>query len=195
MKKLLTFVILALLLCAGTAQAEKINFYNNDFAVTGKKSFEVSLLFGGESLDISFVATGEYNRWNGWGSGMGTGLQSSIGSAGYSTITFSQALDLGSLRYEAGKGNALRFGYADGTFSDWLNMPNAAYDETIALDAYKNVVSITLQKAAGYSSIPGTFYFKGLEFDFTPSSVPVPAAVWLLGSGLAGVVALRRKIS
>lgn len=28
---------------------------------------------------------------------------------------------------------------------------------------------------------------------FTPAAVPVPAAVWLMGTGLAGLVALRRK--
>lgn len=195
MKKLLTFVVLALLLCVGTAQAESLNFLSKDFDVTGKKDFAVSLLFAGQKLDISFAAEGKYNVWNGWDNGMGIGLQSSIGSAGYSTISFSQALDLSSLRYEAGMYNALRFGYEDGSFSDWLAMPNAAYDETINLSAYKNVVSITLQKVAGYNGIPGTFYFKGLDFDFSPTATPVPAAVWLLGSGLAGVVALRRKIS
>lgn len=31
------------------------------------------------------------------------------------------------------------------------------------------------------------------EMVYAPSSVPVPAAVWLMGTGLAGIIALKRK--
>lgn len=32
-----------------------------------------------------------------------------------------------------------------------------------------------------------------MTFEYTPTQTPVPAAIWLMGSGLAGLVALRRK--
>jgi hypothetical protein len=32
------------------------------------------------------------------------------------------------------------------------------------------------------------------EVDFTVSEVPIPGAVWLLGSGLIGIIGFRRKL-
>ncbi len=34
-----------------------------------------------------------------------------------------------------------------------------------------------------------------VEYDFTPATVPVPAAVWLFGSGLVGLIGMRKKSS
>ncbi len=46
--------------------------------------------------------------------------------------------------------------------------------------------------SSGYTA--GRFYLDSVGLTVTPSStVPVPGAVWLLGSGLAGMVGIRRK--
>ena len=39
----------------------------------------------------------------------------------------------------------------------------------------------------------GNSYVPGLKIEGTPSSVPVPPTVWLLGSGLLGLFGLRRR--
>lgn len=41
----------------------------------------------------------------------------------------------------------------------------------------------------------GVFITSSTDLDVYPSNVPVPAAVWLLGSGLVGLIGLRRKMN
>ena len=39
----------------------------------------------------------------------------------------------------------------------------------------------------------GQIYGGPTLFELTPTAVPVPAAAWLFGSGLAGLAAVRRR--
>jgi hypothetical protein len=48
--------------------------------------------------------------------------------------------------------------------------------------------------AAGYWPTDGTIPYTAFVDNIEVSEVPVPAAVWLLGSGLLGLVGLRKKI-
>ena len=45
----------------------------------------------------------------------------------------------------------------------------------------------------GYGMIDGAFPGFNANFDFTVAAVPVPAAVWLFGSGLLGLVGVARR--
>ena len=39
----------------------------------------------------------------------------------------------------------------------------------------------------------GRYYYGVMEFETDPAATPIPAAAWLLGSGLVGLVGVRRK--
>ena len=44
--------------------------------------------------------------------------------------------------------------------------------------------------AVQFESFSGQFFIDNIEYN----TVPVPSAVWLFGSGLAGLIGIRRKI-
>lgn len=88
-------------------------------------------------------------------------------------------------------------GFGNGNFK-WNN-PNANAAATDVL-AKVNEIYSWIDAGSYDASIVYTFSVLAngttqdlLRFDYTPSAVPVPAAVWLMGTGLAGLVAMRRK--
>jgi hypothetical protein len=70
-----------------------------------------------------------------------------------------------------------------------------AFDSTAGLTlsfAASGIHSITLTQSSASGSVDGTIGFDDLSFN-TVTAVPIPAAVWLFGSGLLGLAGVSRK--
>jgi hypothetical protein len=67
----------------------------------------------------------------------------------------------------------------------------AAYNPT--LGNYASASSVIAGSPAAYNNSFGNWRFADVQFDGTLTPVPLPAAVWLLVSGLGGLGALARK--
>ena len=88
---------------------------------------------------------------------------------------------------------------ADGNFHDWSAA--GSFDLTTAAWDGKDHVGLTLQNTlTAISTVVGESAFIqkkaiGAGIEVTTSPVPVPAAVWLFGSGLLGLVGVARRRS
>jgi hypothetical protein len=83
----------------------------------------------------------------------------------------------------------------DGTFG--LGYPSQSYDNNTMAYYHDDALPITIgpltliEGIEGYNAQSPT---NTLNPDFRYQTVPIPAAVWLLGSGLLGLLGFRRKI-
>ena len=81
----------------------------------------------------------------------------------------------------------------------WHNLPSTAQDITynFTSDEIATLVAYLADENFGLGFDPDChFYNSGIELIITTgkSAVPIPGAVWLLGSGLMGLVGLKRKM-
>jgi hypothetical protein len=67
-------------------------------------------------------------------------------------------------------------------------MPNGA-PSPLAL------IGIDISPAGDGYTVSSTFYTPGFRIDATPSAVPVPAAVWLFGTGILGLIGYGKRRS
>ena len=82
---------------------------------------------------------------------------------------------------------------ADGSTQTYA-IENAKYDAFIGFTSLEAFTSITVSPLdKGYWETNGLFVSAHNLYVGSASSVPVPGAVWLLGTGLMGLVGLRRK--
>ncbi|MAT65100.1 MAG: hypothetical protein CMN57_05610 [Gammaproteobacteria bacterium] len=158
------FSVVTLMGCVGTAQAALVNFEVTGNVVVVDASNIFNLSGGG-----TITASGVFD-------------DSVLAAGGSGTIYF------------ADPGNSISFNVGSKTYSDF------------DLVAEYMTLSSNVLTDLNYSSGDGEFdayftYFTGAdglygEWDgasFTTSPVPVPAAVWLFGSGLLGLVGLARR--
>lgn len=95
--------------------------------------------------------------------------------------------------------NTLDFFLADFRFAD--NSEDYIVDEWTWMDlsGLGNVIGVEFSLSSsdvGAWGMNTPAYFALDDFNGTaPSSVPVPAAIWLLGSGILGLIGIRRKVS
>lgn len=71
----------------------------------------------------------------------------------------------------------------------------SALSGSIALAAGSHELRISIERPYGNSIDTPLQYLDNISANLMPAPVPVPAAAWLMGSALIGVVALRRRSS
>lgn len=77
----------------------------------------------------------------------------------------------------------------------WENLPATAQDITynFTADQLADLNAFFANGNAGFGFDPDChFYNSGITFTIETAQVPIPAALWLLGSGLLGLIGIRR---
>ena len=196
-----SLAVILVLLLAGTAAASTFDF--RDAATFGDAMNRASFSTTVAGNTISVTATpGEALLW--WDHTDGFGVQyryenDEIESVERLKIQFSAPVQLSSVlitdlfnegylergSYQLnGSGNWISF-FADQTPSN----PNG--ELTVLLDPGIRVYSITFRSPGELPLLNQKHEFSVAAIETT--TVPIPAAVWLLGSGLVGLIALRRR--
>lgn len=131
-----------------------------------------------------------------------TGLQWNVSTVGYQNISVS--LGIYGRNALSGQNDDYRFDYSLNGGSTWSTNPvtYTGGDGTSGVWA-----TFTLSSIAGADNL-ANFAFRFVNVDLsaastlttdwvivqgTPTAVPIPAAAWLLGSGLVGLVAMKRR--
>jgi hypothetical protein len=200
--------VILVLLVAGTAAASTYDF--RDAATFGAALNQPSFTAGVDGNKITITAAPDKALlW--WDSTDGIGVQySSEGGAVVSTgqlnIGFAVPVHIMGMLltnlFDDGSGNLVRGAYqlnGDGNWTKFSALPrqtpsNSNGELKLMLDPSVSVSSI-LFLVPGQSSyvVPGNELCVAMIVTDPPTSVPIPAAVWLLGSGLLGLVAIRRR--
>lgn len=209
MKKRVCLSLCLVLVIAGSASAGIIDFRDETIfgGALNQPSFTAGV--GGNTVTVTAIPNGA-RLW--WDSADGLGIQYRYGYEGDEIegierlrIGFSTPVNIVSVLITDlfNEGGYLERGFyqLNGTGS-WIQFtalpgqtPSTSNGElTVLLDPSIAVSSI-LFRAPG--RLPGN---QGHEFSVAaivtdpPNAVPVPGAVWLLGSGLVGLVAIRRRM-
>lgn len=148
----------------------------------GTRSFGADINNSGQVVGDSFVAGDETIRPFLYSNGVMTDL----GSLGGFFASATGINDGGQVVGYADSGHGVHaFFHSNGMMHDLNNLisPDSGWSLTFATDINYN------------GQITGEGYINGQAHGFiaTPAVVPVPAAAWLLGSGLLGLVSLARQ--
>ena len=129
--------------------------------------------------------------------GLGTTIISGLNDDFVDAVHFTVTGTIKSIRYEVGVGNAAaNFGITFGSGSTavlagFADPNNVLIDDLIIQNPYDQ----TFTKALAPGDYFLTWHDSGdpIAYSVTIETVPVPAAVWLFGSGLIGLVGLARR--
>jgi hypothetical protein len=202
--KIMSLAVSLVLLLAGTATASMFDF--RDAATFGGALNQPSFSAGvdGNTVTLTAMPTGARLWWDGT-DGLGVRyLYESDEIAGLERlkISFSTPMSLSSVLITDlfNEGGYLERGYyqLNGSGS-WIEFTALASqtsgtngERTVPIDSSVLVSSIMFRA-------PGLVLFPLQDHEFSvaaieTSAVPIPGAVWLLGSGLIGLAALRRRM-
>lgn len=216
MKKLLFGTVLFLILILSVSAAQAGTVYWTDWAASGPGTVTGTMNIGSETVDVTFSGaysfaqtSGGTNYWNPATPYLSATVENAppasdiiaLSSSGSVTITFSQSVTNPLLALVSWNGNRPRFENE----IEFLSYGRGYWGNgTPVMDSDKKgfygsgEVHGVLQMAGTYDSITFTHTSEGWHgltvgvVDVAP--VPLPAALWLFGSGLAGLVGLRRKL-
>ena len=179
-KTLLASAIALTMGSAATAQAATITITEMDFSGLSAASGTVSDAGGGQFNGVFFGHNWVADQQNWFDTHTGTITWDASGAANGGVYTFSLT------------GNQV----AVGTYFDWSTSLDIAvltiFDCPVSGGGACSGNSLPMAGGPFAGSEPG---FNGVTADDFPNSgvVPVPAAVWLFGSGLVGLVGVARR--
>lgn len=117
---------------------------------------------------------------------------------------FSESLSGLEFSYYGGKNVKFNLVLESGDIVSWINDEKVDHDDMATFSAARLLSSKGYDANSAISSVlltppdggNGYLYIGSISFvpsSSLPTATPVPAAVWLLGTGVAGLVALRRR--
>lgn len=179
MKRLLLLVTLILALGVSPVYAANIDF-------TAPSAFSGNIFTGADGIDFTVETDAIVKAWD----NNGLQVQFKDGSQ-YVKLVFSSPVQLDGLSYQGGANGAVLL-VTDSNQQIYAPVEFVPGGNYLDLSAYDNITSITIMRGEGVNGAVGVFAITGLGYNGL--STPIPAAIWLLGSGLAGVAVLRRKL-
>ena len=199
--KTLLLALFCVLFMSGTALADSISFTAADldaFDWRAQMEQEYGIYFspdsgfiaaqsgfGGKYVDNSPEWWGDDNRYKGF-----RPTESATLYFGADTV---YGIVLESLSFEKSAGTWTFTHAGGGTSVIDVTAPTPG-DDFVAL--YGNLIDYSLGGIVSITYLPGAYpngEFHFFEIGYSPYATPVPGAVWLMGTGLAGLLACKRR--
>jgi hypothetical protein len=189
MKKFFALTCIALTFCFAVSANANITLINN---YTSFLSYCPSPLV--ENFEDTTLVPGLTITEVGTPGSIHDGIYENIvrGANQYQVFNYNSLLGFGAwldLTNPGGPGSELDM-YADGTFV--RTVPNTAAGEFYGFYSDVPVLQVAFMDHLNPYGWQETYYSIDLALGTNP--VPLPAAVWLLGAGLMGLVGIRRKV-
>lgn len=216
MKKFLLCTVLSVFIALTAVTAQAAQVYWTDWTSAGSNVVNGTMTIGSQTVDVDFSGTygfaqtsGGTNYWN-----PDTPYKSAtvdnappasdiiaLGAGGSVTITFSEAVKNPLLALVSWNDNTVMFedeitflSYGRGYWGNGTPIMDADNKGFYGSGEVHGVLQLT----GTYDSITFTHtgeWWHGLTVGAVNlAPVPIPAALWLFGSGLVGIVGLKRKI-
>lgn len=191
MKSSLRLLMAALALgAAGAASATPVTFtFNNGSAIDNKQN---SFLFSVGGVNLTVTAGSNKVAYRQEGLGVFTGgadageFNSYAGHNGVETLTFTfdQTVTLSSISFFLFENNTDQGKLVYGSTTKTINKTSdAVFGTPVSLNSF------TFTATGLFTS----YRISGLQVNTVAPAVPVPAAAWLMGSGLLGLAGVARR--